>query len=175
LAISSASCPPRPDATIARRSGLGSDHSLGASVPRCPPRLTAYPARRPPGRAGFRFVCVDAFPQHSRALIAPRFAAWSHGSCLHAIIDDLSMRGEDSRRYSQRLSSIAALAIVTLFSVNTPSRAESIAGTFQGVSNMNVTTYVEANLVSDITYTYVASTITFTLIYNSPRYQSGSY
>ena len=78
-------------------------------------------------------------------------------------------------KYFQRLSSIAALAIVTLFSVNTPYRADSIAGTFQDVSNMEVKTYVEANLVSDIRCTNVASTITFTLIYNSPQYQSGSY
>jgi hypothetical protein len=119
--------------------------------------LTAYPARRPPGRAGFRFVCVDALPQHFRTLIAPRFAAWSHGSCLHAIIDDLTMRGEDSRRYSQRLSAIAALAIVTLFSVNTPSRAGTITttGSFQGVANMEVQQFVDGAPVSDITYTNV--------------------
>ena len=80
-------------------------------------------------------------------------------------------------KYFQRLSSIAALAIVTLFSVNAPSRAGTITttGSFQGVANMEVQQFVDGAPVSDITYTNLASTITFTLIYNSPQYQSGSY
>lgn len=74
-----------------------------------------------------------------------------------------------------RLGSIPILAIIWIGSVTAPSRADSITGTFQGFANMEVKTYEGAHLVSDITYTNVASTINFTLYYNDPAYQSGSY
>jgi hypothetical protein len=74
-----------------------------------------------------------------------------------------------------RLGLVAALAIIWIGSVSTPSRADSITGTFQGFANMEVKTYEGAHLVSDNTYTSLASTINFTLYYNDPAYQSGSY
>jgi hypothetical protein len=72
-------------------------------------------------------------------------------------------------RYSRRLTSIAALAILTVVSVNAPSRAGTITttGSFQGVANMEVQQFVDGGLVSDVTYTNVASTINFTLAYDA--------
>ena len=70
---------------------------------------------------------------------------------------------------SKRLSSIACLAMMSTISASTASRAGTITGTFQGVSDIEVQQIVLTQPVgSPVTYSDVRATIGFSFSYDDP-------
>jgi hypothetical protein len=69
----------------------------------------------------------------------------------------------------KRLSSIFALAIISALSATSSARAGTSTGTFQGVSQIEVTPYVNNEPGTSTFYSWVPSVMNFTMTYDEPN------
>ncbi len=75
----------------------------------------------------------------------------------------------------KRLSSIFALAIISALSATSSARGGTSTGTFQGVSQIEVTPYVNNEPGTGSFYNYVPSVMNFTMTYDGPNNNSFAY
>jgi hypothetical protein len=77
----------------------------------------------------------------------------------------------------KRLSSIFALTIISALSATSSARAGTSTGTFQGVSQIEVTPYANNEPGTTTFYSWVPSVMNFTMTYNGPNnlYDNNSF